>query len=178
MLDLRQLPAHTQISQSAECTEPTNIFQEGIKKEPKQQAGKSVRRDMQAHPQSVMVMGLLVLPLPLPKLSTFLTTSMPLVTDPNTTCLPSSQAVCNPTRKHQRQNNMKVYVRWMAEGYNMVHDQKELPAYLCSAQEELRAVGAGSGVCHGQDSCTPHASLAHLAIQAQLKPYGCKVRTA
>ena len=53
-------------------------------------------------PQSAMTTGLEVLPLWLPTASTALTTSMPPVTEPKTTCLPSSQSVLTVQRKNLR----------------------------------------------------------------------------
>ena len=47
-----------------------------------------------------------VAPEPEPTASIFLTTSMPLVTEPKTTCLPSSQSVLTVQRK-----NLRVYRR-------------------------------------------------------------------
>ena len=46
--------------------------------------------------------GLEVAPEPEPTASIFLTTSMPLVTEPKTTCLPSSQSVLTVQRKNLR----------------------------------------------------------------------------
>ena len=46
--------------------------------------------------------GLDVAPEPEPTASIFLTTSMPLVTEPKTTCLPSSQSVLTVQRKNLR----------------------------------------------------------------------------
>ena len=46
--------------------------------------------------------GLDVAPDPEPTASIFLTTSMPLVTEPKTTCLPSSQSVLTVQRKNLR----------------------------------------------------------------------------
>ena len=51
-------------------------------------------------PQSAMTTFLLVLPDSLPSASIALTTSMPLVTLPKTTCLPSSQLVLTVQRKN------------------------------------------------------------------------------
>ena len=45
---------------------------------------------------------IMVAPDPEPTASIFLTTSMPLVTDPKTTCLPSSQSVLTVQRKNLR----------------------------------------------------------------------------
>ena len=45
---------------------------------------------------------LVVLPEEVPTASTALTTSMPLVTEPKTTCLPSSQSVLTVQRKNLR----------------------------------------------------------------------------
>ena len=53
-----------------------------------------------------MTTGLEVAPDPEPTASIFLTTSMPLVTEPKTTCLPSSQSVLTVQRK-----NLCVYRR-------------------------------------------------------------------
>ena len=53
-------------------------------------------------PQSEMTTGLEVSPLWLPTASQALTTSMPLVTEPKTTCLPSSQSVLTVQRKNLR----------------------------------------------------------------------------
>ena len=49
-----------------------------------------------------MTTGFEVAPDPEPTASIFLTTSMPLVTDPKTTCLPSSQSVLTVQRKNLR----------------------------------------------------------------------------
>ena len=49
-----------------------------------------------------MTTGLEVAPDPEPTASIFLTTSMPLVTEPKTTCLPSSQSVLTVQRKNLR----------------------------------------------------------------------------
>ena len=49
-----------------------------------------------------MMTGLEVAPDPEPTASIFLTTSMPLVTEPKTTCLPSSQSVLTVQRKNLR----------------------------------------------------------------------------
>ena len=49
-----------------------------------------------------MMTGLDVAPDPEPTASIFLTTSMPLVTEPKTTCLPSSQSVLTVQRKNLR----------------------------------------------------------------------------
>ena len=49
-----------------------------------------------------MTTGLAVAPDPEPTASIFLTTSMPLVTEPKTTCLPSSQSVLTVQRKNLR----------------------------------------------------------------------------
>ena len=46
--------------------------------------------------------GFDVAPEPEPTASIFLTTSMPLVTEPKTTCLPSSQSVLTVQRKNLR----------------------------------------------------------------------------
>ena len=51
-------------------------------------------------PQSEMTTGLEVSPLWLPTASQAWTTSMPLVTEPKTTCLPSSQSVLTVQRKN------------------------------------------------------------------------------
>ena len=53
-----------------------------------------------------MTTGFEVAPEPEPTASIFLTTSMPLVTEPKTTCLPSSQSVLTVQRK-----NLCVYRR-------------------------------------------------------------------
>ena len=53
-------------------------------------------------PQSAIMTGLDVAPEPEPTASIFLTTSMPLVTEPKTTCLPSSQSVLTVQRKNLR----------------------------------------------------------------------------
>ena len=53
-----------------------------------------------------MTPGFEVAPDPEPTASIFLTTSMPLVTEPKTTCLPSSQSVLTVQRK-----NLRVYRR-------------------------------------------------------------------
>ena len=50
----------------------------------------------------MMTTGLAVAPDPEPTASIFLTTSMPLVTEPKTTCLPSSQSVLTVQRKNLR----------------------------------------------------------------------------
>ena len=49
-----------------------------------------------------MTTGFKVAPEPEPTASIFLTTSMPLVTEPKTTCLPSSQSVLTVQRKNLR----------------------------------------------------------------------------
>jgi len=49
-----------------------------------------------------MTTGFDVAPEPEPTASIFLTTSMPLVTEPKTTCLPSSQSVLTVQRKNLR----------------------------------------------------------------------------
>ena len=49
-----------------------------------------------------MMTGFEVAPDPEPTASIFLTTSMPLVTEPKTTCLPSSQSVLTVQRKNLR----------------------------------------------------------------------------
>lgn len=51
-------------------------------------------------PQSAMTIFLVVAPLCVPNDSTFCTTSRPLVTSPNTTCLPSSHSVMEVVRKN------------------------------------------------------------------------------
>merc|ERR1711879_687692 len=51
-------------------------------------------------PQSAIMTGLAVFPLWLPTASIFFTISMPSLTCPNTTCLPSSQAVLTVQRKN------------------------------------------------------------------------------
>merc|ERR1712217_236885 len=54
----------------------------------------------QSWPQSAITTGLAVFPLWEPTASIFLTTSIPSVTEPKTTCLPSSQAVLTVQRKN------------------------------------------------------------------------------
>merc|ERR1712217_168179 len=54
----------------------------------------------QSWPHSAITTGLAVFPLWEPTASIFLTTSIPSVTEPKTTCLPSSQAVLTVQRKN------------------------------------------------------------------------------
>src|SRR5262245_48678733 len=54
----------------------------------------------QIWPQSAMKMGVRVAPDSEPRLSIVRTTSMPSITEPNTTCLPSSQGVLAVVRKN------------------------------------------------------------------------------
>merc|ERR1712085_142517 len=60
------------------------------------------RHILTAHfcPQSAITTGFEVFPLCEPTASTALTTSMPPVTDPKTTCLPSNQSVFTVQRKN------------------------------------------------------------------------------
>merc|ERR1712203_1284288 len=54
----------------------------------------------QSSPQSEILTTALVFPLSLPNFSIFCTTSIPFVTFPKTTCLPSSQSVLTVQRKN------------------------------------------------------------------------------
>ena len=70
-----------------------------------------------------MTTGLDVAPDPEPTASIFLTTSMPLVTEPKTTCLPSSQSVLTVQRKNLRvivPSTLPLYA--LSEDWNLTSD--------------------------------------------------------
>ena len=96
-----------------------------MQQQPTKNAGRrSIVRAYESWPQSAITTGLAVLPLCEPTPSIALTTSMPLVTEPKTTCLPSSQSVLTVQRKNLRvvpstlrlsmlsQDHRSVCIRW------------------------------------------------------------------
>jgi hypothetical protein len=110
-------------------------------------------------PQSAITTSARVRPLGEPTASTAFTTSIPFVTFPNTTCLPSNQGVCDqpPIPSHKRSRGKTAY---------STHGD--------GAQEELRAVGAWTSVGHGQHA---RASVLSKPNNSQLQRSAVTVGT-
>ena len=88
-----------------------------------------------------MTTGLEVAPDPEPTASIFLTTSMPLVTEPKTTCLPSSQSVLTVQRKNLRvivPSTLPLYA--LSEDWNLTSDWS-LPRHRGAHRSKVHPVG-------------------------------------
>ena len=102
------------------------------------------KQNQDSWPQSATTMGLLVLPLELPKVSTFWTTSMPLVTLPKTTCLPSNHSVLTVHRKNCNTTNKSMTSQHCWSKYTCTSEALQLyaskvAAVSCSRYEQMKS---------------------------------------